>query len=268
MYRGIFTNRWILFKFTCRKKKNYIYILYGSISCIMYLMYSSHFFPSISLELFPSPFKARKRQTFDGIEGEKRSSDSSKWCIRVTCAKVPTDHRRLTPKEQPWNLASKRENKDRLRVNLLLSLTSPPRPSNPQFACSKQRKRRRRTERERGASWTYRIFNILPTVGNLFKIHRVHQRKCERKSREFYFFFFLFFLQKLKFYVWVNDIAIRSLTSGFFCKYILFRKCVVKIAVIYFFQLNILIIGRRKQKVSSLEYSFLMLKRENIEMSR
>lgn len=40
--------------------------IWKHIPCIMYLMYSSYFFPLISLELFPSPFKAGKRQTFDG----------------------------------------------------------------------------------------------------------------------------------------------------------------------------------------------------------
>lgn len=125
----------------------------------MYLMYSSYyFFPLISLELFPSPFKAGKRQTFDGIPGKNVAASPPKWCIRVTCANVPTDHRRLTSKEQPQNLASKRENKDQLRVNLPLSLTSPPQyPSNPQKFASVFEGRKARKEKGGCTSWTYRI---------------------------------------------------------------------------------------------------------------
>lgn len=201
MYRAIFTGEsYLNSRDTERRKKSYIYIVYGSISCIMYLMYSSHFFPSISLELFPSPFKARKRQTFDGIEGEKCWSDCSKWCIRVTCAKVPTDHRRLTPKEQPWNLASKRENKDQLRVNLPLSLTSPPRPSNPEFACSKQRKRERK-----GCKLDVSNFPSLEfSISYRLLVISLRFTACIKENVNSIFFFFL---QKLKLYVWVNDIA-------------------------------------------------------------
>lgn len=144
IYQAIFTGE----SYLNSRVQNYMKKLYPvrkHIPCIMYLMYSSYFFLLISLELFPSLFKPRKRQTFDGIPGKNVPTSPPKWCIRVTCANVPTDHRRLTSKEQPWNLASKRENKDQLRVNLPLSLTSPPYyPSNPQNSLLFEGRKRRK----------------------------------------------------------------------------------------------------------------------------
>lgn len=87
------------------------------------------------------------------MEGGRRQrgkfADSVEWRIRVTRAKVSTDHRRLISKEQSQNLARKRENKDPLRVNLLPSLTSPPYLSNPELAGPWERKSTHARERER-----------------------------------------------------------------------------------------------------------------------
>lgn len=99
-------------------------------------------------KLFRRAFEAQTRKTF-GRGRVENFPESSEWRIRVTCAKISADHRRLTLKEQSQNLASKRENKDPLRVNLLPSLTSPPYPSNPEVVHpQKRREQQRQNERQ------------------------------------------------------------------------------------------------------------------------